>query len=79
MGSLIESEVRFAMRDVRRLLRALAALASAALLAGCAAPIGVRTADPHDVQRYLTRSALTDDRPSDFSQIQLRIYDLQQT
>jgi pimeloyl-ACP methyl ester carboxylesterase len=64
---------------MRRLLRTLAALSSAVLLAGCAAPIGVRTADPHDVHRYLTRSALTDDRPSDFSLIQLRIYDLQKT
>ena len=76
---MIRSEVCFSMPDLRRLLRVLAALSSTALLAGCTAPIGVRTADPHDVQRYLTRSALTDDRPSDFSLIQLRIYDLQKT
>jgi pimeloyl-ACP methyl ester carboxylesterase len=50
----------------------------AGLLAGCATPIGIRIADPREVQRYLTRSALTDDRPSDFSQNQLRRYDLLQ-
>jgi len=48
----------------------------AGLLAGCATPIGIRTADPQEVQRYLTRSALTDERPSDFSLIELRRYDL---
>ena len=58
------------------MLRTLGALAAAGLLAGCATPIGVRTEDPREVQRYLTRSALTDDRPSDFSLIQLRLYDL---
>jgi pimeloyl-ACP methyl ester carboxylesterase len=50
----------------------------AGLLAGCATPIGIRTADPSEVQRYLTRSALTDDRASDFSQNELRRYDLLQ-
>ncbi len=50
----------------------------AGLLAGCATPIGIRIADPREVQRYLTRNALTDDRPSDFSQNQLRRYDLLQ-
>jgi len=48
----------------------------AALLAGCTAPIGIRIADPREVQRYLTRSALTDERPSGFSQNELRRYDL---
>jgi pimeloyl-ACP methyl ester carboxylesterase len=56
--------------------RALGALAVAALVAGCAAPIGIKIADPRDVQRYLTRSALTDDQPSDFSLNELRRYDL---
>jgi len=51
-------------------------LAAAALLAGCASPIGIRTADPREVQRYLTRSALTGEQPSDFSLNQLRRYDL---
>jgi pimeloyl-ACP methyl ester carboxylesterase len=48
-------------------------------LAGCTTPIGIRTADPREVQRYLTRSALTDQRPSDFSQNELRRYDLLET
>ncbi len=48
----------------------------AGLLAGCATPIGIRIADPREVQRYLTRSALTDARPSVFSQNELRRYDL---
>jgi hypothetical protein len=38
--------------------------------------VGIRTSDPREVQRYLTRSALTDEQPSDFSQNQLRRYDL---
>ncbi len=61
---------------MRHLLRALGALAVAGLLAGCTAPIGIRIADPREVQRYLTRSALTEDRPSDFSLNELRRYDL---
>lgn len=64
------------MRCTRRLLRALGALTAAALLAGCATPIGIRIKDPQEVQRYLTRSALTDERPSDFSLNELRRYDL---
>lgn len=46
------------------------------VLAGCATPIGIRTADPREVQRYLTRSVLTDSQPSDFSLNELRRYDL---
>jgi pimeloyl-ACP methyl ester carboxylesterase len=64
------------MRCKRRLAGALGALAAAGLLAGCASPMGVRTADPREVQRYLTRSALTDEKPSNFSQNELRRYDL---
>jgi pimeloyl-ACP methyl ester carboxylesterase len=64
------------MRCSRELGRALGALAVAGLLAGCTTPIGIRTANPLEVQRYLTRSALTDQRPSDFSQNELRRYDL---
>ena len=48
----------------------------AGLLAGCATPIGIRIADPREVQRYLTRSALTNEQPSDFSLNELRRYDL---
>ena len=44
----------------------------------CAAPIGIRTADPHEVAHYLTRNALTTDEPSDFSENQLRRYNLLQ-
>ena len=51
-------------------------LALASLLGACASPIGIRKADPREVQRYLTRSALTVDEPSDFSSIELRRYDL---
>ncbi len=39
---------------------------------GCASPISVRIANPREVQRQLTRSALTDDNPSDFSLNELR-------
>ena len=56
----------------------LGALLVSGLLAGCATPIGIRIADPLEVQRYLTRSALTDQHPSDFSQNALRRYDLLQ-
>lgn len=56
--------------------RALRVLVSSLLLAGCASPVGIRIADPRTVQRYLTRSALTDDVPSDFSLNELRRYDL---
>jgi pimeloyl-ACP methyl ester carboxylesterase len=51
----------------------------ACLLPACATPVGIRNADPHEVQRYLTRSALTDDKPSDWSLNQLRRYDLLRT
>lgn len=67
------------MGATHRWLRALAALALAGPLAACASPIGIRTADPRAVQRYLTRSALTSDEPSDFSKNQLRRYDLVET
>ncbi len=64
------------MRSLRLRGRVLGALAVVGLLAGCASPIGIRTANPLDVQRNLTRSALTGPRPSDFSLNQLRRYDL---
>jgi pimeloyl-ACP methyl ester carboxylesterase len=67
------------MGAARGRLRALGALMAAGVLAGCATPVGIRNADPHEVQRYLTRSALTDDRPSDWSLNQLRRYDLLRT
>lgn len=54
------------------LLLALASLA-------CANPVGVRTGNPREIHRYLTRSALTDDHASDFTQNQLRRYDLLET
>jgi pimeloyl-ACP methyl ester carboxylesterase len=52
------------------------ALALALLLAGCATPIGIHTADPREVQLELTRSSLTSDEPSDFTLNELRRYDL---
>jgi len=64
------------MRYSRSSARAIGTLLVAGLLAGCATPIGIRTADPREVPRYLTRSALTDPQPSDFSQNALRRYDL---
>jgi hypothetical protein len=53
-------------------------LALTILVGGCATPIGIRIADPREVQVNLTRSALTDDEPSDASLNQLRRYDLLQ-
>jgi len=66
------------MRGTHRFARALSTLALAGLLGACASPIGVRPANPREVERYLTRSALTADRPSDFSLNELRRYDLLQ-
>ena len=57
-------------------LRALGALVAVCLLSGCTTPVGIRIANPREVQSRLTRSALTDARASDFSQNQLRRYDL---
>jgi pimeloyl-ACP methyl ester carboxylesterase len=67
------------MGAARGWLRALGALTAAGGLLGCSTPVGIRSADPHEVQRYLTRSALTDNRPSDWSLNQLRRYDLLRT
>jgi len=64
------------MTGVNRFTRMLAVVAATGLLCACASPIGVRTANPRDVQRYLTRSALTTEEPSDFSNNELRRYDL---
>jgi pimeloyl-ACP methyl ester carboxylesterase len=52
------------------------ALVLVLIFAGCASPVGIRIQDPRSVQRYLTRSALTSDQPSDFSLNTLRRYDL---
>ncbi len=61
-------------------LRAVTLVALCALFAaGCASPVGVHTTSAQNVQRYLTRSALTDDEPSDFTQNELRRFDLIQT
>lgn len=61
----------------QRTARALAAgLAAAALATGCATPVGISTASPRVVHRYLTQSALSADEPSTFSLIELRRYDL---
>ncbi|MFO0688002.1 MAG: alpha/beta fold hydrolase [Myxococcota bacterium] len=45
----------------------------------CSSPVGVRMGNPREIQRYLTRSALTGDGASDFSQNELRRYDLLET
>jgi hypothetical protein len=47
------------------------------VLAGaCATPVGVSTARPQVIHRYLTQSALSSDEPSAFSLIELRRYEL---
>ncbi|HXJ35092.1 MAG TPA: hypothetical protein VMS22_13760 [Candidatus Eisenbacteria bacterium] len=53
-------------------------LALTILVGGCAPPIGIRIANPREVQTTLTGSALTDDEPSDASLNELRRYDLLQ-
>ena len=45
-----------------------AGLALMLVATACASQVGVRTANPREIQRYLTRSALTDDHASDFTQ-----------
>jgi len=65
------------LRVSQRTARALAAsLAAAAFATGCATPVGISTASPRVVHRYLTQSALSADEPSTFSLIELRRYDL---
>ncbi len=51
-------------------------IASILLGVACASPVGVRVSNPREVQRYLTRSALTDDSASDFTKNELRRYGL---
>lgn len=53
-----------------------AAIAVLAALFACASPVGIRTSDPREIHRYLTRNALTDDHASDFTLNELRRYDL---
>jgi hypothetical protein len=67
------------MRRALRHRNAIWALGVTILLVGCAAPIGIRIADPREVQVYLTRSALTGDQPTDASLNELRRYDLLRT
>lgn len=57
----------------------LAGLLLVLFVSACTSPVGVRTTNARYVQRYLTRSALTDDAPSDFTQNELRRYDLIET
>lgn len=52
------------------------ALALALFATACASPVGVRTGNPREIHRYLTRNALTDDRASDFTQNELRRHGL---
>ena len=66
------------MRRALRHRSAILVLAVTIAVGGCAAPIGIRIADPREVQVSLTRSALTDDEPSDVSLNALRRYDLLQ-
>ena len=65
--------------EPQTLLFRTALMCTLAIVCGaCATPIGIRTADPQEVARYLTRNALTTDEPSDFSENQLRRYSLLQ-
>jgi len=65
------------MGEMGRAGRILAVFVSLVLLvAACASPVGVKRSKPQQVQRYLTRNALTSDRPSDFTENELRRYDL---
>jgi pimeloyl-ACP methyl ester carboxylesterase len=66
------------MRRTLRHRKAIWVLAVTILVGGCAAPIGIRIADPRKVQVNLTRSALTHNEPSDASLNELRRYDLLQ-
>jgi len=58
------------------LRRSFVVCVGAIVCGACASPIGIRVSDPLAVQRYLTRNALTQGIPSDFSLNQLRRYDL---
>jgi Alpha/beta hydrolase family len=60
------------MRCTHERTRVLGLSLLALLFAGCATPVGIEIASPRQVQRYLTRSALTADEPSDFSLNELR-------
>jgi pimeloyl-ACP methyl ester carboxylesterase len=67
---------RSASMNRRRSILACTAFVAALVLFACASPVGIRTSDPREVQRYLTRNALTDDHASDFTLNELRRYDL---
>jgi len=60
------------------LFRTALTCALALLCGACATPVGIRIANPREVHRDLTRNVLTADEPSDFSENQLRRYDLLQ-
>lgn len=47
-------------------------LALAALVSSCASPVGISTASPRTIHRYLTQSALSADEPSTFTSVELR-------
>jgi hypothetical protein len=61
---------------VKQHRRAFAFLLLPALAAACAAPVGVSTARPRAIHRYLTQNALSANEPSAASLIELRRYDL---
>ncbi len=61
----------------RKTVAGVAWLGLAAVLgSACASPVGVSTARPRVIHRYLTQSALSSDQPSSSSLIELRRYDL---
>ena len=53
-----------------------ALLASALLLCACSTPVGIHVVGPRDAYRYLTRSALSSDEPSDATLNLLRRHEL---
>jgi pimeloyl-ACP methyl ester carboxylesterase len=54
-------------------------LVLAAMASACATPVGVSTARPRAIHRYLTQNALSADEPSTFSLNELRRYELLET
>ena len=60
--------------------RAAAAASLVALFAtACASPVGIQTASPREVHRYLTRNVLTGEQASDFTLNTIRRYGLLRT
>ena len=75
-ASVLEHPAGAPRGAMRRAASSAAGVALLALASACASPVGISTASPRAVHRYLTQSALSSDQPSTFSLIELRRYDL---